>query len=307
MGTKFTYEKVKEEFDGRGYTLLSPTYEGCFKKLSVICPNGHNTFMSFNNFYNHGTLCSTCSKKRKPSFEEIFLSFEKEGYFLISKTYKNCDHKLDVKCPMGHIYSVDFYHFFHRKQRCVQCSGHKKHNIGYVKSVIEKDGYSLLSTQYENTNTNLDLICPKGHLYSPIFRSFNNNGSRCPTCGNNGVSKAEIELSDIIRSLYSGTTKKRDRGVTISGKPYIQGFEIDIFVPELNRGIEYDGKYYHSYERMRADPDKALWSDDDIRSYHKLKDDWFETKGIQILHIKEEEWNLDKEACIKRCLAFLSQ
>ena len=305
MGIKFTYEKVKREFDEKGYTLLSPTYDGCFKKLDVICPNGHSASMSFNNFYNHGTICPTCSKKRKPSFEEISLVFEREGYRLISKTYKNCDQKLDIMCPVGHFYSIDFYHFFNRKQRCAECSGHKKHNIDYVRSIVEKDGYSLLSTEYENSDTNLDLICPKGHPYSPVFRSFSHNGSRCPICGLHGISKAELELFNVIKNIYPNARKKRDGKVKIEGKSHIKGFEIDIFIPELNIGIEYDGDYYHSYEYMRADPDKSRWSDEEVLNYHGLKDDWFATKGIQILHIKESEWIADKEDCIRRCLNFL--
>jgi len=57
---------------------------------------------------------------------------------------------------------------------------------------------------------------------------------------------------------------------------------------------------------MRNDSQKALWSDNDIHNYHQLKDDWFATKDIQILHIKEEDWNVDREGCIKRCLNFLN-
>ena len=41
---------------------------------------------------------------------------------------------------------------------------------------------------------------------------------------------------------------------------------------------------------MRNDKGKKLWSDEDIRNYHEIKDAWFATKGIKILHIKEEEW-----------------
>ena len=56
---------------------------------------------------------------------------------------------------------------------------------------------------------------------------------------------------------------------------------------------------------MRRDSHKKLWSDEDIRNYHEIKDSWFASNGIQILHIKEEDWIQDKEACIKKCLDFL--
>lgn len=118
-----------------------------------------------------------------------------------------------------------------------------------------------------------------------------------------GSSKPEKELFSIIFKKFPNTKKLRDKKVKIEGKPYIKGFEIDILVGNL--GIEFDGKRYHSFEFMRKDKQKKFWSDEDIRNYHKLKDDWFAIKGIQILHIKEEDWNSDKESCIQKCLAFL--
>lgn len=118
-----------------------------------------------------------------------------------------------------------------------------------------------------------------------------------------GSSKPERELFALIKNIYSDTKKFKDMRVNIPGKPYIHGFEIDILVGKL--GIEFDGKHHHKYEYMRADLQKSLWSDDDIRNYHQLKDDWFATKGIQILHIREEDWITDKEKCITRCLEFL--
>ena len=92
----------------------------------------------------------------------------------------------------------------------------------------------------------------------------------------------------------------------IPNKPYIYGFDIDIFVPELMRVIEFDGIYWHSFEQMRNDKRKAKWSDEDILNYHEIKDDYFASKGITILHIKEEDWLKDKKACINTCLKFLN-
>ena len=116
-------------------------------------------------------------------------------------------------------------------------------------------------------------------------------------------SLAEIELMNIVKNKISTAKKIKDYKV----KPYIKRFEIDIFIPELNKGIEFDGKYHHTYEYMRKDLKRSKWSDDDIRNYHEIKDAWFATKGIQILHIKEADWLKNKEGCIKRCLEFLGQ
>jgi len=119
------------------------------------------------------------------------------------------------------------------------------------------------------------------------------------------TSSQEIELFKIVKSFYKNAKKLIDRKVKIKGKPYIQGFHIDIYVPDLKRGIEFDGEYYHSFEFVRKSKSKKLWTDSDIRNYDKIKDTWFASKGIEILHIKEKDWTLDKAMCIKRCLKFL--
>jgi hypothetical protein len=116
-------------------------------------------------------------------------------------------------------------------------------------------------------------------------------------------SMAEKEILDLVSSIWINATKLIDRKVKIEGKSHIKGFHIDIFVPELNRGIEFDGTYFHSFDGLKRS--KPNWPDDDIRNYPRLKDAWFASKGIQILHIKEEDWKKDKERCLNRCLKFL--
>jgi hypothetical protein len=115
----------------------------------------------------------------------------------------------------------------------------------------------------------------------------------------------EREIYAAVKELFPLAKKLRDRKVKIEDKPHIKGFDIDIFIPELNLGIEYDSKRFHSFEYMRKDRFKKLWSDEDIRNYHEIKDAWFTTKGIKILHIKEEDWLADEQACIDKCLEFL--
>jgi hypothetical protein len=122
------------------------------------------------------------------------------------------------------------------------------------------------------------------------------------------VSRSYMELDLLlkVRETFPSAKKIRDCKVQIENKPYIKGFEIDIYIPELKLGIEFDGTWWHSFEYMRACKRKTKWSDDDILNYHKIKDAWFATKGIEILHIKEEDWIQDEQACIQKCLDFLN-
>jgi hypothetical protein len=120
-----------------------------------------------------------------------------------------------------------------------------------------------------------------------------------------GISGAENDLFNILYVKFSNVYKLSDRRAKIEGKPHIQGFDIDIFIPGLNKGIEFDGTYYHSFKGLKRG--RSKWPDEDLKNYHQIKDGYFLTKGIQILHIKEEDWLKDKKECVQRCLEFLSK
>jgi hypothetical protein len=120
-----------------------------------------------------------------------------------------------------------------------------------------------------------------------------------------GTSLPEKELLAIIKLIYPNAKKFRDMKVNIEGKPHIKGFDLDIRIG--NKGIEFDGEYWHSFEGLKKGRNKKYWPEEDVKKYHEIKNSWFASKNIQILHIKEEDWNIDKEACIKKCLDFLGE
>jgi hypothetical protein len=117
------------------------------------------------------------------------------------------------------------------------------------------------------------------------------------------ISSYEKQLFDIIREKFPKTQKLKDRKVKIENKPHIFGFDIDIYIPELRKGIEFDGHYWHSIEGLKRS--RTDWPKEDLEKFHEIKDNWFKSKGIVILHIKEEDWIKNKEACISACLDFL--
>ena len=118
------------------------------------------------------------------------------------------------------------------------------------------------------------------------------------------VSVMERELLNIIKTCFPEAKSISDHKVFIEGKPYIKRFEIDIFVRNKMKGIEFDGAYHHSFKGLKRG--RKHWTDEDIRNYHQIKDDYFLSKGIKILHIKEQDWLNNKDKCIKKCLKFLN-
>ena len=133
-------------------------------------------------------------------------------------------------------------------------------------------------TTFELLNTNQDLfsrmdmhdIATKLNIsyeYVKEYRKINN----LPIYYRPATSNAEKELCEYIRNL--GFDNAGSRKMTIDDKCY----EIDVYIPELNIGFEYNGCYWHS--------DIILDKD-----YHKTKTTRFQEHGIHINHIWEYDW-----------------
>lgn len=98
--------------------------------------------------------------------------------------------------------------------------------------------------------------------------------ARCPNCHPIlcGVSKPEIEMIDFIKSIYYGE-------VLSNCKKLIYPLEVDCYVPARNLAFEFDGLFYHSEI-----------SGQKSKFYHLAKTDNCKSKGIQLIHIFEDEW-----------------
>lgn len=123
-------------------------------------------------------------------------------------------------------------------------------------------------------------ICSKGHeWYAEVCtRVWQKTG--CPDCSYR-VSRAEVELTDFIASL--GFVPERNRRILGGNK------EIDILIPELMVGIEYNGDYWHNNQRIFK-----RWG---ITSFehHLAKLNLAHSKGVVLYFVWESDWNESKE------------
>ncbi len=96
----------------------------------------------------------------------------------------------------------------------------------------------------------------------------------CTECNPIGSSSSikERELLSYISSVYSGEVVHS----------YRDGLEIDVYLPELKMGFEFNGLYWHS----EGHRDKR---------YHRDKTDYFAERGIRVFHIWEDDWDHRRE------------
>lgn len=99
----------------------------------------------------------------------------------------------------------------------------------------------------------------------------------------NNISKEEESLLIYIQSIYDGKIQTSNRSV-------LKGKELDIYLPDKNIAIEYNGLYSHSYKPWES-------TDSLIKGpkYHLNKTITCEENGIQLIHLYSDEWLLRKE------------
>lgn len=118
--------------------------------------------------------------------------------------------------------------------------------------------------------------CNKNYIinYDNYYKRIIYKVKTCTICNpiSDQKSLKKKDLLTFISSIYNGKI--------ING--YRDGIEIDIYLPDLKLGFEFNGLYFHS-EKFKE------------KNYHLNKTNYFIDKGIRIIHIWEDDWLFNQE------------
>jgi hypothetical protein len=274
MSKKHTFEYIKDFIEKEGYILLSTEYLNAHEKLLIQCPEKHVYEVKFNNFQ-QGQRCLHCTNKNKKLPINYITEYLHKFNYTLKSEYKNENIKIKLECPEKHIFETTFHRFKHGKQRCPVCANNIKHTFEYVKNFIEQENYTLISTEYLNAHEKIEMLCDKSHNISISFANFQ-QGKRCSYCSlRNVISKPEKEIVDYVKTIYNGLVVENDRTLIknpLTGKM----LELDIYLPEINKAIEFNGSYWHDNNYVK------------FKDKIKLKQ--CKEKSINLLVINESEW-----------------
>lgn len=148
-------------------------------------------------------------------------------------------------------------------------SGTIKTNLNIAENYIEYTGLGKHRMKCDSGKEHVFIT--NSHLYHSRLKL---NNKQCTICYpvSDSVSIKELELYNFIKSIYGGKIIQS----------YRDSLEIDIYLPDLNIGFEFNGLYWHS----------EIFKD---RDYHLNKTNYFRDKGIRIIHIWEDDWDLRSE------------
>ena len=126
----------------------------------------------------------------------------------------------------------------------------------------------------------------------------------CPKCMKEkhytGYSYLEKELFNFIKENYHGIILQNTTSI-------LKRKEIDIYLPDLNLGFEFDGTYWHADPRFYKENDiiRGNLLAADIWKHDKEKDERCQQLNVKLIHIKEYDWLNTKEQVKKYILGII--
>ena len=153
-------------------------------------------------------------------------------------------------------------------------------------NIVDKINSTNLVLLNPVQNKELELLCrtcnTKFNFTKQYFHDCKFHNKLCPTCFPRNIltSKAQMDLFEYVRTYYP---------TTILNHKTVYG-DIDIYIPELNFGIEFNGLYWHSAEILTYNNKSKI---KDYQKYLNLKN-----SGINLICIFEDEW-INKNEIVK--------
>lgn len=112
------------------------------------------------------------------------------------------------------------------------------------------------------------------------------------------TSLLEKEVLNFIREHYPSAKNKR---FSFKNKKLpFKYLELDIYIPELNKGVEFNGTYWHGKGFKRS------WTNN-VEEYHEMKKNLFQSAGIVYIEIQENFWLTNRIEAEQEILKFIGE
>ena len=278
-----TKEYLKTLFERRetDYDYSKTVYKNYTTKIEIGCKK-HGSFWQNPGNHRSGHDCPKCKKEvhgkwnllGKDKFLKELHDHQLKNDYSNFK-YINSQTKGEIICPQhGPFWQTPNDH--RCGSDCPKCgniivSNKIRKNFIALKKEYDKihnNYYNYDDSEYINMHTPMEISCPK-HGFFKQLPYHHRNGSGCPKC-KNFISKPEIQVQEFLQKMnYNIITNSRN---------IIKPYELDIYIPSLNKAIEFNGNYWH-YSKKHFIPGK-----------HSEKSNLCHKNGIKLLHIREDLW-----------------
>lgn len=153
-------------------------------------------------------------------------------------------------CEKGHAYEQLIIKRSSRGYSCPYCSGHKVlrefNDLATVNPRLAKEWHPTENgdlTPFDVTagsGKRIWWLCPLGHAYQATIHDRNSDDTQCPICNaKSQTSFPEQAILFYVKKLYPDAISRYK-------EIFERSMELDIYVPSIRLGIEFDGANWHN-------------------------------------------------------------
>lgn len=255
-------------------------FYGLRRKAEIICP-AHGQFLQNAKDHMNGHGCPECAGTKKITKEDFVRRAKLahgDRYDYNKSVVTLAQEKTEISCKEhGPFWQRPLDHYG-LGQGCPRCAGKApitEADFLSRASAVHGNQYDLSKAVFVGLKEKIEIICPKHGSFWPTPFNFC-RGSGCPGCASEKpASQGEQELAAWLETLGLEMLRN-DRSI-------LGSMEIDIYIPSLKIGIEYNGLFWHSIERL---PTPRI---------HEVKQWKCEDVGVQLITVWEHDWLLQKD------------
>ncbi len=200
---------------------LSKEYAEMFSKLIWKCKQGHVFERAFAHIQ-QGSWCMQCAKndEKKIRLNKFHELAHEQGCECLSTTYANLKTQLLFKCHNGHCWKVQAAGIKRKGIRCPICSYNektekrKKKYFNIYTRIVKNRGGQLLSTDYVNNATRLQLRCAQGHEWWALPNAIQ-RGQWCFRCFHTDIAEKQKDSIKIFIKIA------KDQAGKLLSKTYV--------------------------------------------------------------------------------------
>lgn len=233
---------------------------GSSKEVWWLCPEGHPYSMVVNQRTKRGYGCPYCSGHRvlkgvndlATTNSELAKEWNYEKNFNLTPYNVTAGNRKKVwwLCEKGHAYEQLIINRAARGYSCPYCSGHKAlkgfNDLATINPRLAKEWHLTKNdglTPFDVTagsGKKVWWLCPLGHEYQAAIHDRNSDDTQCPICNaQNQTSFPEQAILFYVRKLYPDAISRYKEILDYS-------MELDIYIPSIRLGIEFDGANWHN-------------------------------------------------------------
>lgn len=234
------------------YDYSKVVFDSMNDHVIIICPLHGEYKQKPRNHIKSKAGCPTCAKQSQLlshiEFVERAKSIHSNKYDYSQSVYGGALNEVVIVCPIhGNFSQIASNHL--SGAGCPSCAHDitRSNTTDFINKaiIVHGDRFDYSNVVYKSAFDKVEIIC---HDHGSFLQKPNNhlNGQGCPKCHYSITSGHKRIISFMPPDIQ----------IINNDRSTIHPYEIDIFIPSYNVGIEYHGNYWHSEHRANRSYDK---------------------------------------------------